>query len=245
MKRKISKIVFYHYFKFIGRIILFLCAGLYYLYLKLNNIEFNIDDNISLKLIIIFVVVIFIIEMILRMFPSNTSSMGSQKFLKKVFISHNKKLILNKTNAIKTFIAVIIWVAINSVFYVLYFLNIVDIGFMVMLSLAYSICDIICILFYCPFQMWIFKNRCCVNCRIYNWDYMLMFTPLILIPSIYTTPLVVVAFTLLIVWEIAYKVHPERFDENTNLALKCENCQEKLCNYKLKIKEFIVKYTKK
>ena len=114
MKRKISKIVFYHYFKFIGRIILFLCAGLYYLYLKLNNIEFNIDDNISLKLIIIFVVVIFIIEMILRMFPSNTSSMGSQKFLKKVFISHNKKLILNKTNAIKTFIAVIICLRIHK-----------------------------------------------------------------------------------------------------------------------------------
>ena len=72
-----------------------------------------------------------------------------------------------------------------------------------------------------------------------------MFTPLILIPSIYTTPLVVVAFILLVAWEISYRAHPERFDEKTNLALKCENCQEKLCNYKLNIRELIAKYTKK
>ena len=179
------------------------------------------------------------------MFPSKTNSIGSQKHLKKVFVSRNRKFIINKHDAVKTFIAAFLWIIINSVFYALYFLNIVDKGFMIMLALAYSICDIFCILFYCPFQMWIFKNRCCVNCRIYNWDYALMFTPLIIIPSIYTTPLVVVSIILLIVWEIAYKVHPERFDEKTNSALKCENCQEKLCNYKLKIKEIIAKYTQK
>ena len=44
-----------------------------------------------------------------------------------------------------------------------------------MLNIIYYF--VICILFYCPFQMWFLKNRCCVNCRIYNWDYAFLFTP--------------------------------------------------------------------
>jgi hypothetical protein len=56
--------------------------------------------------------------------------------------------------------------------------GILDDGIMILLCSAYSICDIICILFFCPFQTWFMKNKCCSTCRIYNWDYAMMFTPL-------------------------------------------------------------------
>ena len=63
----------------------------------------------------------------------------------------------------------------------LYFLNVIDLGIVVIISLAFSVCDLICILFFCPFQTWMMHNRCCTTCRIYNWDFAMMFTPLIFI----------------------------------------------------------------
>ena len=243
MKRKISKIVFFHYLKFISRIILFLSAAIFYSYIKINHIEIDINEHKTLQLIVIIIEILFLIEMTLRLFPSKIRSVGCQKHLKKVFIPKERKnnKLINKPY--RTFLCALAWIAGNMIFYVLYFLKIVDKGFMVMLCLTYSIGDVICILFYCPFQMWFLKNRCCVNCRIYNWDYAFLFTPLVVIPSIYTTPLVVFSLILLIVWEITLRIHPERFNETTNASLSCENCTEKLCQYKIKLKK-IKKETK-
>ena len=90
----------------------------------------------------------------------------------------------------------------------------------------------ICILFFCPFQTWFMKNRCCAVCRIYNWDFAMMFTPYLFIPNGYTWSLLGMSLLLLIRWEITVHRHPERFAENTNAALSCKNCEEKLCHHK-------------
>ena len=72
-------------------------------------------------------------------------------------------------------------------------------------------------------------NKCCTTCRIFNWDHAMMFSPLIVIPSAWTYSLVLTSFVILIVWEYTCIMHPERFLEKTNCALRCHNCKDKLC----------------
>ena len=69
---------------------------------------------------------------------------------------------------------------VNGIFGALHLAGVLDDGIMILLCSVYSVCDIICILFFCPFQTWFMKNKCCSSCRIYNWDYAMMFTPLFL-----------------------------------------------------------------
>ena len=90
----------------------------------------------------------------------------------------------------------------------------------------------ICILFFCPFQTWFMKNKCCGSCRIYNWDYAMMFTPLFFVRENYAWSLLVLSIALLVRWEVTFYLHPERFSENTNEYLMCRNCTERLCAHK-------------
>lgn len=103
------------------------------------------------------------------------------------------------------------------------------------------LCDMICILFLCPFQTWIMKNRCCTVCRIYNWDFAMMFTPYIFIPNGYAWSLLAMSIILLIRWEIAVRKYPERFSDRTNACVSCENCEEKLCHHKKQLWNFLKK----
>lgn len=131
------------------------------------------------------------------------------------------------------------WVGLNAVIGGLYFAALLDEMLLIIISLAYSVCDMICILFFCPFQTWFMKNKCCGSCRIYNWDYAMMFTPLVFIQSVYTWTLCAMALTLLIRWELTLYRHPERFYEATNQSLKCANCREKLCQHKKQLRRFL------
>ena len=77
-------------------------------------------------------------------------------------------------------------------------------------------------------------NKCCTTCRIFNWDHAMMFSSLIAIPGLWTYSLLFMSFSILIVWEIACSVYPERFLEKTNCALRCSNCNDKLCGKNIK-----------
>ncbi len=125
-----------------------------------------------------------------------------------------------------------VWVLLNAVFAALYISGVVDEAFMILLSVVYSVGDVICVLYYCPFRHLLMKNRCCMTCRIYNWDYLMMFTPLIFIKSWFTWSLVAVALILFIRWEYVYNRHPEWFFGATNSRLRCVNCDSKLCRAK-------------
>ena len=85
------------------------------------------------------------------------------------------------------------------------------------------------VLFWCPFRAWFMKNRCCTTCRIFNWDHMMMFSPIVFIPGVFTWTLCAAALVVFFVWEITFSLHPERFWEGTNDALKCANCTDRLC----------------
>ncbi len=182
--------------------------------------------------------IIFVIEMALRFFPSMIESPGCQKQFGRNFIPTGEtKPILQSWR--RTFAVAAVWLALNAVFGVLYFTHVIDAGILILVSLAYGVCDMICILFFCPFQAWFMRNRCCTDCRIYNWDFAMMFTPFVFIPSLYTWSLLGMSLLLLLYWEITLKVHPERFSETTNAGIACKNCTEKLCTHKKHLAAFI------
>jgi hypothetical protein len=64
-------------------------------------------------------------------------------------------------------------------------------------------------------------------------------TPFLFIPHVYTYTLLGLALIILARWEIAYKLHPERFSERTNESLRCKNCTEKLCKHKIQLQHYI------
>jgi hypothetical protein len=89
----------------------------------------------------------------------------------------------------------------------------------------------ICMLFFCPFQRYM-ENRCCVNCRIFDWGHFMMFTPMVFIKNFFTWTLFLTSIIVLIRWELTYAKYPERFWCESNETLRCENCRDKLCQVK-------------
>jgi len=240
-KRTISLISFIHYLKLFGRTGLFLLGLLLYLITWRHEPDtlFTFPNRHSWFLLALWL--IFAAEMALRFFPSSFESMGCQKQFKRNYRPTGKTITSLQT-AKSTAIVIFSWVALNGAIALLYFRHVIDEGILLLISLAYSVCDMICILFFCPFQTWMMKNKCCGSCRIYNWDFAMMFTPFAFIKTAFTWSLLGIALALLLYWEIMVHRHPERFTEKTNASLTCANCQEKLCHHKKQLRHFLKTY---
>ena len=124
------------------------------------------------------------------------------------------------------------WLLVNGLFGVLYLRKIFSAAELILLCAFYYLCDLICVLLFCPFQTFLMKNRCCVNCRIFAWGSWMMATPLAFIPHWYSWSLCAFAILVLVVWEYRYHQYPERFWFGSNRNLQCANCKEQLCRYK-------------
>ena len=202
-----------------------------YLHYRLNGGE-DVETILEERPLIISIIwTVFTLEMILRFFPSKLESPGSQKqFARNYIRTGNTEIKVQDNNAVM--LVALIWIAFNGIFGALHMMNILDDGIMILLCCIYSVCDMICILFFCPFQAWFLKNKCCSTCRIYNWDYAMMFTPLFFVRESYTWSLLALSVALMLRWEITFYRYPERFAESTNGYLHCSNCTEKLCAHK-------------
>ena len=225
--KKITLVSLNHYCKLVLRGGLFLFA--IYLYITQWRSAPPFGHEID-SLFLMVVWMLGLAEILSRFFPSKLESMGCQK----VFAKNYRPLTETPDNTkadIRCSVGFVaaIWIAFNCVFGFLYWKGILDTGFMYLLCLFYSVCDMICILFFCPFQSWFMKNRCCTTCRIFNWDHMMMFSPLVFVPGFFTWSLCAGAVIVLVIWEISFALHPERFYEGTNEALKCCNCTDRLC----------------
>jgi hypothetical protein len=229
--KKLTAVSALHYFKLVYRSLLFMLLLYAYIAFRIRG-----DGDLSAQIdgqpvVISILFLVFSVEMILRFFPSRLESPGSQKqFARNYIKSGRTDIVIPDNNA--TVLVLLIWICFNGIFGVLYMLGIFDEGIMLLLSSAYSVCDMVCILFFCPFQTWFLKNKCCATCRIYNWDYAMMFTPLFFVAKPYTWGLLGLSVALLVRWEVTFYRHPERFCETTNEYLRCANCSEKLCSHK-------------
>lgn len=214
-------------------IIKFICRSLIFIYLLCDYLPDGHMDTPSFMAIP--VVIVFVAEVISRFFPTvKLNSIGALKHLEKSYQEKEKGAAPHVEGVKGALIIAIIWIFYNGLLIGLTRAHILDQGIMILLSGFYAVCDMICVLFWCPLQLYFMKNRCCVTCRIYNWDYIMMVTPLIAINSIYSVIMVVAALALFLHWEINYKRHPERYAKNTNGCLDCKNCNEKICAFKVR-----------
>ena len=237
--RKLSAVSTLHYLKLIGRSALFLAAAASYIANRIDP-DINIMHEVFLDTrFISFIWIIFIIEMALRFFPSKLESPGCQKQFACNYIKTGETDVQYADNN-ATVLVLLLWITMNAVIGALNINGILDDDIMLLLCLFYSVCDMICILFFCPFQSWFLKNKCCAACRIYNWDYAMMFTPLFFVNRWYSWSLLAMSVGLLLRWEITIFRHPERFSEKTNAYLSCSNCSEKLCRHKKQLQKLWV-----
>lgn len=179
--------------------------------------------------------VIWCVDMLLQIVPiKNRVALGSQKLFANRF-----RPIVEKINyqALKDYVVsttrsalqvMVLWVLLIAAIGVLYFTGVIGKPVVFTISVAFYVCDLICVLIWCPFRL-IMRNKCCTTCRIFNWDHVMMFSPLIFIGGFYALSLVAFAVTALVVWEVCIMIYPERFWEMTNVALKCSECTDKLC----------------
>ena len=245
--RKFTSVTRLHFARLVCRSVLLILLVIWYIRFKLEMGDGLTAELEKYPVILIVTWMVFVFEMILRFFPSEYESPGCQKqFACNYIKSGNTDIDVPENHA--TFLVALIWIIFNGIFGALHMTGILDDEIMILLCSVYSVCDIICILFFCPFQTWLLKNKCCSSCRIYNWDYAMMFTPLFFVRRFYTWSLLALSIALMLRWEITFFRHPERFSENTNEYLRCENCTEKLCAHKRQLWRFwksVERYTAK
>lgn len=234
----LSHFYIYHYLKLAFRAVLFIMALILYIVSKVEGASLPFGEAGSHPVFWAFWWICLVVGMVLRLFPSKLETIGCQKQLKRNYVPTGEEK-PNLTSWKGTFWLTVCWIGLNLVFGILYLSDVIDAGILFLLSFAYAVCDIICILFFCPLRDLFLKNKCCADCRIYNWDYAMIFTPFIFIPHYYTWSLLGLSLVLLIVWEVMYKLYPERFAKNTNASLACQNCKEQPCRHKKRIQRIL------
>lgn len=179
--------------------------------------------------------IIWMFDMILQLCKAPKYwPLGSQKYRKDRFIPFEKlekKLIKKRMRKMNRdiFSIAITWILFVAIIDLLYLTNTISYQIVVLCSVFFYVCDTICVVVWCPFRRFFMHNKCCTTCRIFNWDHAMMFLPLIVIPGLWTYSLIIMSFIILFVWEYCCFTYPERFHEKSNCALRCSNCEDKLC----------------
>lgn len=236
--KKVAKGLFTYYNVKLAIRLAVLAAAVVVYFIDKNMLDFTGEWNWKNFLPMCIIWLILMIEVILQLNPCSKVSKGCLKQFPSHYVApaggYDKEELKRRVKykdrgALKV---LIVWVLLNGIFATLYFMGILGVPEMVLLSLFYYVADLICVIFYCPFQHFFMKNRCCVTCRIFAWGIPMMLTPMFWIFSFYSTSLSVMAVVATLMWEIVYHKHPERFLEMSNAALQCANCKDKMCKIK-------------
>lgn len=140
-----------------------------------------------------------------------------------------------KTSTRDAYYIAIVWILMIIGLATLFKFQIIDYKIVMLISIGFYLSDVICVYFWCPFRVFFMHNRCCTTCRIFNWDHLMMFSPFIFIPGVFTWTLALMAIVIFVLWEVTFFVHPERFWDETNAKLTCRNCTDELCGRRLMV----------
>lgn len=203
--------------RLVGRCLVFVICTLLYLFhpesfAVLNGFQF-FKTLSPLHLLWI----IWVMDMFLQIIPiKNKLPLGSQKLFANHFKPIREKVnyealrhyIVSTTKA--AYKVFLLWCLLIAAIGVLYYTGVLDKANLFMISVLFYVCDLICVLIWCPFRL-ILKNCCCTTCRIFNWDHLMMFSPLIFMGGFYAGSLVAMAAVAWLVWELCVMMYPERF----------------------------------
>ena len=224
-----------YFARLIGRILILLLSFILYftkanVFVPLEGMRFF--DSMGLMHLLW---AIWMIDMIAQLVPIQKHlSIGSLKVFRQHFRPIREKInyaalkqhIRAATKA--AFWVLVLWCSLIAAIGTLHFANVLTHVHLFLITVVFYVCDLICVLIWCPFRL-MMKNRCCTTCRIFNWDHLMMFSPMLFIPSFYAWSLFGTSVLVFLIWEGCILVHPERFWDKTNAALQCANCTDKLC----------------
>ena len=178
--------------------------------------------------------VIWMIDMLCQLYPAKNIALGSHKVFKHRFrpvlerISKEKIKQHIATTTRLAYRVMLVWIALIGALGLLKYFGILQDGHLFLVSVLFYVCDLICVLIWCPFRL-MMGNKCCTTCRIFNWDHLMMFTPMLYVKGFFSLSLLAVAIAIWLIWELCVMLYPERFWEKSNAALKCSECTDKLC----------------
>ena len=221
--------------RFVGRILILAAAVLLYIF---HPASFSVLDGMNFFRqfsILHLLWLLWMVDMILQLVPARGYlALGSQKHL----ACHFQSAHVPEDAVLRAFVnssdrgalkVGCIWLVLTAVLGALYIIDVLSAPILLLISILFFLCDLICVLFWCPFRVFLMKNRCCTTCRIFNWDHLMMFSFLVFVPGFYTLSLFFASVVVVLVWEIRFHRHPERFWDRTNRALRCSSCTDKLC----------------
>ncbi|MBQ9345798.1 MAG: hypothetical protein IJT94_00480 [Oscillibacter sp.] len=176
---------------------------------------------------------VWMTDMALQLFPLPArTALGSQKLFRFRYRGADRPpsglAAYSRTSGRRALGVLLLWTALLAAVWSLRAAHILDDGGLFLVSAAFYVCDLICVLVWCPFRL-LLGNRCCTTCRIFNWDHLMMFTPMLPIRGFFSGSLLAVSVLVWAAWELSVMRYPERFWEGTNTALRCANCTDKLC----------------
>lgn len=230
-----SRIRRIYFARLIGRVfILALCLVLYVVrpetFAPLEGMRFF--DGLSLMHLLW---LIWMIDMLAQLIPFKKDiSIGSLKMFAQHFRPIRERinphsLRVHIQSATKSaFWVLLVWTAVVAVLGALHAAGVLSDVQLFLFTVFFYVCDLICVLIWCPFRL-MMKNRCCTTCRIFNWDHLMMFAPMLFVRSFYALSLFFMSLLAFLAWEVCILLHPERFSEQSNAALACANCTDKLC----------------
>lgn len=184
---------------------------------------------------------IWVIDMIWQLVPAEGYlTIGSLKQFGRYYVPAQdmpdvtiRKAIFRQ-NLLDAGLVLAVWILFVAGIGVLWRLEILQTRELLLVSTAFYVLDLIFVLYWCPFRVWFLRNRCCTTCRIFNWDHLMMFSPIVFVPGFFSYSLFGMSLIVFFIWEISFLRHSERFCEATNDALKCRNCSEVLCGNNLR-----------
>ncbi len=224
-----------YFFRLIFRAIIFLLVLAAYIFnrsLLWNAIHQPIYEGFSIMHVLWFILIIGLIRHLLPDYKISMSGLKRREsyyteppegYDRADLLEHIQKMNIGAWKVM------LVWLTLNGIIAVLYLIGILKDEELLLITIFYYLSDTVCMVIFCPFQKYIMKNRCCVDCRIFDWGHFMMYTPMLFIKSFFSWSLFFVACVILIRWEITYSRHPERFWEGSNETIKCKNCHDKLC----------------
>lgn len=245
MKLKLSKVRKTYLIRFWFRCVLFLGVIAIYIF---DHKQFDVLKgwNFFKQFSILHIIwIIWVLDMLMQLIPLTKSiALGSRKHFKinfkatieKFNFKDLKRFIIKSTKA--AYKIFLIWIILIGGIGLIQYFNLIPHDFSFLISSAFYVADLFCVLFFCPFRAWFMKNKCCTTCRIFNWDHLMMFTPMLFMVGFYAWSLIFLAICVYGLWEIQIYLHPERFWERSNQNLQCATCTDHLCKRNCKEKHY-------
>ncbi len=225
-----------YFLRLIGRIVVLICCGALLIF---HPASFSILEGMNFFAgfnILHLLWFVWVLDMLFQLLPIRYKlPLGTQKLFKFRFkplrdkINRDALMHYIRHTTRSAYKVMLLWLALLAVIGVLYYRKILSATALFMITVAFYVCDLICVLVWCPFRL-LMNTRCCTTCRIFNWDHLMMFTPMMFLNGFYPRSLLILSVAVWIVWEMCILLYPERFWEQTNTALRCSNCTDKLCS---------------